>query len=370
MDTKTATPESETQTVEQSTQTTTPVKKPQPKEEYGKPDGKTQPFISSATKVADALEDAQETDQLANDILDEAKLDDEGLTALDEVSTEEIDTIVEDLVSDGEESETSESEKEVSDPSKEKTDELDELISRRAQKRIDKLTAQEKAALEENAQLKERLAKLEKLVQSPPEKKEPSEEKRLTDAEINRAIAKGIEDGDMSVITDAMNYKIEMAIKDTIKKEQEKAQKATEAASKQRQEWLQLEKEYAPDAYQYTALKTDPDFNLTDRGSLLFRLADKLYAERGYANKENGQSAAVREAYAILLERKLEGGTPKKETDGLKNRLAKEQRRKTILGGSSTSGDAISPKNVKPTDDLDDYISNRRQEKDKKLGIA
>jgi len=102
----------------------------------------------------------------------------------------------------------------------------------------------------------------------------------------------------------------------------------------------------------------------------LFRLADKLYVERGYANKDNGQSIAVREAYSILLERKLEGGTPKKETDGLKNRLAKEQRRKTVFGGASSGGEASGSKNIKPSDDLDDYISNRRQDKDKKLGIA
>lgn len=337
--------------------TSEPVEKPEVPVNAEPQAEEVEPFISSSQMVGDMMEE-----------------DLGGSDPIEEASDEELEKLAKELVDDEEETETSESEEDDSDPLDEETDDLDALISKRAQKRIDKLTAESKAAKDQNQELLDRIAKLEKLVEGKPEEKKDAPKKdRISDEQINKAIEKGIEDGDMSVITDAINYKIQAAIEDTLAAEEKKAQEAAQATVKKQQEWQTLQKEYSPETYQYEALKSDPDFNLSDRNSLLFRLADKLYLERGYSNKDNGQSGAVREAYSILLERKLGSNKPKsqnKETDGLKQRLTKEQRRKTLLGGKGSGGGEISKKEVSLNNELDDYISSRASEKHKKLGLS
>jgi hypothetical protein len=331
-------------------------------------------FKSSSQSVADQLDEDNKVESQVSEIISNEEFTDEEIEEISKLSDTDIDKLVEETMSDeGEETETSESEEETSEPQAEQTDDIDDLLSNRVQRRIDKLTAEKKSANEENDLLKARIAALEtKFDQS----KEPKEEKKseaLSDDQIAKAIQRGIDDGDTSVIVDAIKYITGQVKEQTVKEQQEIAQKQAEAVQKRNTEWFSLAKEYSPEAYQSELLKSDPDFNLTDQGSKLYRLANRLFSDKGYGQQEQGQSRAVREAYSILLERKLEGDTkptPKKndETEGLKNRLGKEQRKTSILGGANEAEETPS-KPLTQEDELSEYISSRNKSKNTKLGV-
>lgn len=323
----------------------------------------------SFQKVSDQLDEDNEVNSAVNEIIYADDFTEEDYLELENMDDSDIDNLIDEILDDeGEETETSESEEEVSELPDGETDEIESILSNRAQKRIDKLTAEKKSTNEENEQLKARLAELEAKVNKPETSKEKPE--KITDEQIAKVIAKGIEEGDTTVIVDAMRYMVDNAKKDAIAEEQARYNSQSEVSKKQAQEWNLLTKEYSPISYKYESLKNDPDFNLDDRGSLLFRLANNLYDKNGYGGKDGGQSQAVREAYSILLERKLEGNKSKKspETEGLQNRLAKEQRKKT-LGGGSNSGGGVKAKPLSEANELEDYIKSRSLLKNQKLGI-
>ena len=359
-------------------------------------------FVPSNINVGDQIDDDNYVDDMANRLSESGDVDTEDLAQLAEMSDEDLEAMI-----DGEEtgeSETSESDEDDSDLldglsdeeiqalselsdeelaeleeevlKEEETDddEIEDLLSNRAQKRIDKLTAQSKSKEEENQKLLDRIALLESKIEGKEAKGNEKVDEILSNDKITEAIQKGMDEGDMSVIVDAMTYIAEKTKKDTLA-EQEKLQR--EAVAKQmakQQEWNDIVKDYSPESYQYDSLKNDPDFNISQKDSKLFRLASTLFEKNGYANEAKGQSRAVREAYSILLERKLNEGPQQKpsprrdETEGLKQRLGKEQRKNRVFAGANSGGEST-PTQITESNELDDYIKSREKSKNEKLGV-
>jgi hypothetical protein len=327
-------------------------------------------FIPSYQKISDDVDESNETDDLVSNLIDSGDFSDDELNELSNLSDEEIESLVNDSAG-NENSETSESDEELGEPQAKETDDIDDLLSNRAQKRIDKLTAEKKAAAEEVESLKTKLNELEAKLNGEP--KTEKKDDRLSDDQIAKAIQKGVDEGDMSVIVDAIKYIAEETKKGVLK-EQEDLQKAQiETAQKKAMEWAEITNEYSPEAYQYESLKADPDFDITNNKSKLFRLASRLFVDKGYANENKGQTRAVREAYSILLERKLNDRPVQKantsETEGLKARLAKEQRKKAFLSGGDTGGEQTRKEPITENNELDSYIANRAKSKEEKLGV-
>lgn len=328
-----------------------------------------QEFIPSYQQVADDVDSDNEVDTIVSELLESGDLSDDELAELANLSDDEIDKLL-DSKDEPDESETSESDEEK-EPQKE-TDDLDELISNRAQKRIDKLTAQNKSKDEELELLKVKLTELESKIKQG-DASEVKDEDILTDEQLAKVLQKGIDEGDTSVIVDAMRYVAEQT-KKSVLKEQENAQKAQmDKVQKRNAEWSEIVKSYSPDAYQHEELKQDPDFDITNNKSKLYRLSSKLFIDKNLANEENGQTRAVQEAYSILLENKLTNIKSKKkstETEGLQSRLAKEQRKKSLLGGSDTAGDSAPVSADSDVDELAEYIRSRNKSKETSLGIS
>jgi len=350
---------------EESTQQAQTEQTPEASEGFGLP-ASGEDTTPSYQQVADQLDEDAEVDKVAADL--ESQLSDEELAAIADASDEELEKLI-DKSEEGEEPETSESEEESSESPEEETDEIEEILSNRAQKRIDKLTAEKKSSIEENELLKAKIAELETKVNSVTEKKTPQDEP-ITDEQLARAINKGIEENDATVIVDAINYVAERTKKQTIKEQQEAQAANAKKLQAQQAEWQSITEDYSPKTYQLESLKVDPDFNISNPQSKLFRLADAIYKKNGYQSVEKGQTRAAREAYSILLERKLAGDTvPKKdETEGLKNRLGKEQRKTRPLSGANSVGDT-KPKEITSENELEDYVKSRNKGKELKLGI-
>jgi hypothetical protein len=326
----------------------------------------------SYQRVADQIDKDNEADEIVGEL--EKDLSEDELEALANMSDEDIEKAL-DSTEEGEKDETSESSKEkVSTPEEEKTDdEIDELLSKRAQKRIDKVIAKEKAATEKNTLLEAKINELEATVKTLT-KGEKEEDKPLTDEELTKVINKGLEENDASVIVDAINYVADKVKKQTLKEQDEIQQKTRTRAKELQEEWESLVVEYSPETYQLDTLKNDPDFNIGNKTSKLFRLADRIYKQNNYTALEKGQTRAAREAYSILLERKIvdrkESPEPKKkdETEGLKNRLKKEQRKTRILSGTDTAGET-KQEDVTEDTELDSYLKERQRSKDIAFGF-
>lgn len=346
-------------------------------------------FVSSSNKVADSLDEDSAIDTAVSEIIEEGDFSDEDAEQLASMDDNELDAIINEVQGEEESSETSESEEGFSDlegeeetdedidalidevlaEEGEEQDEIEALISNRAQKRIDKLTAEKKSAAEANVELTRRLEELEGKV-GKPEKEEKSSETVFSDEQLTNAIQAGIDENDVSVIVDAMKYIADKTKKDTLREQSELQQKQAQVNQQKNKEWTTLVEEYSPDAYRIPSLKEDPDFNLKNQDSKIFRLANALFDKNGYGKVDNGTSRAVREAYSILLETKI--NTPssgiKDETEGLKNRLGKEQRKKAIIGGANSGGEKSS-RPITEKDELSEYIQSRQKSKNTKLGV-
>ena len=83
--------------------------------------------------------------------------------------------------------------------------------------------------------------------------------------------------------------------------------------------------------------------------------------------------AAVQDAFLQLIKKKPSTKVRKSkrniENEGLKQRLAKEQRKKSVGSGSSGAEDSA-PKSYDVKSDLDDAISQRRKQKIERMGSS
>lgn len=347
-------------------------------------------FVSKATTVADDIETKVEEDGVINEVVNEmleeetededeeyepeedtdydSEPDEEELSEedIENLSDEELESLIEEIES--EEDEDYEDEEDSSDNK-------DGFM-----KGLDKVKQQRDEALKEAEALKEELLALKEGAKEPEKEKSKAEEKPISQAELTEAIGKFMDEGDSAGVMDVFNYMLDERDKKLMGKydaaEKQKIQNIVDKDI----EWQTIRKEYSPEMYKNETLKKNPEFDINNNNSALYQLADKIYMEgvkkkqTRYVNK-GGMMAAVEDAFLHLV-KSLVSGSPKKgkapkgseETEGLMNRLAKEQRKKSVNSGKSSSGEK-SKKQQEVTDDLDDYMAERKLDRQSKLGI-
>jgi hypothetical protein len=243
-------------------------------------------------------------------------------------------------------------------------------------KGLQKVKDQRDSLEQENNLLKERLDKLEAKLEAPEVKQEV--EKPLSDQELTAIVGKYMEEGDSAGVMDVFKYMMEENNKVMENKYIQDQQAKTQAIIDKQLEWETIRKDYSPEMYDNEALADNPDFDINNNKSALYTLADEIYRRGIKENKarysgKGGMLSAVEDAFLQLV-KKLVGKSKVKssensgeETEGLANRLAKEQRKKTVASGKSSLADKA-PKEV-VTDDLADYMRERSQFKRERLGI-
>jgi len=235
-------------------------------------------------------------------------------------------------------------------------DEIEELLKPKksgAEKRIDKLVAQLRAA-------EEKLAKLES--QKPEEKKT-----KYTRGQLSKAIKDAIENQDADLLMDAIDYRVkeerELAEKEIIANQQ----KHYQAQQAQTQEWQETLQDFAelvdpnePEMY----VGAHEELDIKNQNSALFRLASNLYTNPENASKyqkPGGQRLAVTDALTKIL-RVRQGktaGSIKAKT--LEKRLAKERRKTSLSGGRPPKEEEGPPRLMTDEERVDDYLKERRE---------
>jgi len=318
---------------------------------------------SSYSKVADQLEDdaAQEGIELDND---SEESDDSG--GMD-IADDEIDALADEILSELDE-DTQASDTTETDDNKDGF-----------KKGLEKLKAERDQAKAENAELKEKLSRLDGKLDLLLDKKKPDENSekksvKLTDKELTDAISQCMEENDAQGMKDVFEYLLQER-DEKLRDEYRSEQNQKIAAAQQKQvEWQSIIKDYSKDSYDNELLNENPDFNINNEKSKLYQLSEQLYMNGVKANdqkylKQGGMRTAVDEAFVKLLKSIVgKAKSTKKEeasTDGLKNRLAKEQRKNSSKSGASDSGgeDNSAPKNKTQKDELAEVLRERSEQK-------
>lgn len=288
-------------------------------------------------------------------------------------------TIAEEAASKGpfkkEEEETSESLAEASDDAEsseaktpdEEEEDITEIIKKKSgsQKRIDKLTAQ-------NKELMDRLDKLE--ANRSEEGKKP-----YTEVQLRAALKKGLEEGDHDLIADIIDYRVK-SVKDSIRKEYRDEQKAVaKRQADSAKEWTDT-----VDTYSYLSDSTKPEIypgshdelNIKNNSSYLFKEATKLYTSADadlfeLYHRPGGQARAVTDALTTIIQRRGGMKSDGKATKRLEKKLAKEKRKNSLAAPNAEKSEEVIP--TKPLTDkerVDSIIDERKKAKLKKMGMA
>jgi hypothetical protein len=229
------------------------------------------------------------------------------------------------------------------------------------QKRIDKLFAEKKAAEERSRQLEERLSRLETKKEETPE---------YSEAQLRKAMAKAIEEGDANLMYEIVDYRIKKAKKEAIEEERSRLKEGEEKQKRHAQEWNTIVEEYS-----YLSDPQEPELfsgshsalNVSDQNSTVFKLATKLYLDPERSDryqKDGGQRLAVSDAVRMIL-RKKNAKVQSKETKILKRQLVKEKQKSSVASGRAVKGETSAPVSSKTS--LEEYMEERRKAK---AGIA
>jgi len=306
-------------------------------------------FVSKSQAVADSLENDKVVDKPLDTEGDEDSIDPGESSEADDISDEDIDSIIDEIDND-----TSEPEEE-SDK------------STNVQKRIDELTAAKKTA-------EEKLEQAMKLIETPKPEKEVKKDDRISDKELTVAIKDFIEEGDADGIMQVINYKLKLQDEDLTTKYRKEQQEVTSQVARKQQEWASVIKDFSSEAYEQEALQSNPDFNIQDKNSKLYKLADELFTKnKSEYSVEGGMRKAVEKAFQKLvlglLSSKKKAKTSSKEVEGLQNRLSKEQRKNTVGEGASSITDAKIPGSTKKKSNLEEVLSERSKFKNERIGM-
>ena len=336
--------------------------------------------VSTSQSVADMIEN-QEASEEGNESTDsdessegEDKAEGEGeekegeaedtRTDAEKADDAEIDSLVEEVLAEGDEGEES-------------ADNKDGF-----KKGIEKVKGERDEARAENIELKERLARIEgRLDERDKDKGKEAVSDVLSDEELDEAISKSMEENDSKGLRDVFDYMLDQS-KKSLREEYRTEQKtAIEKVAKKQGEWQTILKDYSATSYDNVIIAADADFDISKDSSLLYRLSEKIYT-KGIAAKDarytrdGGMRSAVDDAFIKLLKNitgKAKSKTdPKKgkdSTDGLKNRLTKELKKSAQKTGASSSGgeQKAGSKEYNSQSELDEVLSERSEEKNARM---
>ncbi len=307
--------------------------------------------------AVDPIEEAQET---AEEALDEMV---EEIVEGKEVEEAQAETDAEGETSDSEGEDPKKADEEVEDEEGEEFS-LEDLTPEdlelpdehdNTQKRIDKLTA-------EKYELKDRLARLEAKETAAKE----SERSQYTDAQLDKAEERAIEDGDRTLLAEVRKERRKNMVAD-IKAELYKE----ETLKKQQAESSAQEAQQVIDTFGY--LKDEsPHLDVQNRESMLFKLCVVLYSNPRYAERYNrlgGQMLCASDAIKILRKKGL-GKKKTKSEKALENKVKKLKKKTSVRGSKSVKTEPKKAK-VKNTDDeRKSAFAERVAQKDRLMGMS
>jgi hypothetical protein len=361
-------------------------------------------FIPKNQEVGDLLEDSfeqeaekedsQKEKSKENDIEEESSkrsewdLTPEELEEVAAMSDEELEEYI-NGASEPEESDDSEDtseEEDDADNDSEKSDENKNGFKKGVEKlktQRDELREKNKALEEQAKELKERLDAIESKLEEKGQKKEEEKPKKpLTEKELVGIIKDFMDEGDAEGIYDVMKYMTKQ-VKDELTNEYRKeTTQQQEVATRKNAEWQSIVKDYSASSYDNEILSSDPDFDINNSKGKLFTTAKSIY-ETGVVKKEQrylsdgGMAYAVQQAFTALLKDVVSKGPKKavkkvKEPEGLKQRLLKEQRKRSLMAGSSgaDASEKLFGRSKADKDELSEYLSERNKFKDERSGSS
>jgi hypothetical protein len=276
-------------------------------------------------------------------------------------STEETAPAEQDKEAAGEETQETE---QAQEEKTEETDEVDEMLREEepeetpnVQKRIDRLSAELKAAR----------AELETMRKEQPGKK-AEEEPVYTPQQLRTALKKAMEDEDADLVMDIIDHRQMQLKKELVKMYSDEKEATIKQAKAIDDEWNQLVTAY--DKYADTKVPeiwagSRKDLSLRDATSLLYNTAMRLYWEepgmiRGAYRGSGGQKLAVADALTYIL-RKKAGSKEGSKVKRLEKQLTKEKMKKSPVSGGPSGEEKLPRKPLTESERLDEVLSERRK---------
>ena len=231
--------------------------------------------------------------------------------------------------------------------SDEDVDEVFTETKSNVQKRIDKLTAEKKAAVEQSSELQKRVDALETTInKQQTDTKSDGEFKMYSMENLKTALGKAREDGDLDLEIE-VQQQIAKQIAYTTEKKYIDKQNANDASQREAQAvWHEVLVEYEP----YKGTQLDP----SNQNSLIFKTARKLLVDpdtkKRYSTRgARAYSDAVKDAHLLIVSAQLKKSTNKK-TQTLEKKLVTE-RLKTQVNGASVPATQVVQSEEKPVSD-------------------
>lgn len=213
------------------------------------------------------------------------------------------------------------------------------------QKRINKLTAKNKAGEETIEELKQQLAELKKQV-APESQSEQKQEPTIE--QLRAELARAANEGDWEYHAQVSEYMAELKARNEKDAFLSKSKEAEEQAQKQAQEWAMIVDEYGK-------------YGLSDQNSQIYQLAKAHYMN----SPEYGQYAAVARAYRELSEK----GLLRSDNSVSAEQSLQKERMKSQLGAGVNAASQVST-SKKPVDYEKEAIRERIQFAAKARGLA
>jgi hypothetical protein len=221
------------------------------------------------------------------------------------------------------------------------------------QKRIDKLTAELKAAQEELRSFKGQ--------------KETARSPEYTPQQLRQAMKKSLEDGDADLAMDIFDYQLNKMKNDLIKMYTDEREMSVKQQQAIQNEWNDTVSAY--DKYADTKVPaiwptSHKDLNLRDSTSLLYQVALALYTSSDpekarYYRQPGGQKLAVADALTRIVRDKAGKGRDSKVKQ-LEKKLTKERMKKSPVSG--VAGAEERPAKRQTDDDrLAEVIAERKK---------
>lgn len=319
------------------------------------------------------------TEELKTEVKDESKagaapgLNSDVINKMDKISAET--QVVEDIDLTGavktEEPKPEDTSASINDPLAEFEDKVEQVIDENelneidpnaektaVQKRIDQLTAKNKALEEQMKALTEKVAPAKEEVEYDPQT-------------LKAAMKKALETQDVDLMMDIMDYRVTSERKKAEKEYKKEQFEQTEQVQRLNREWTDTLKRYSDlfdpkkdDIYPNSKKELD----LRKKESLLYQLAlRRMQQEPQRYNVVGGQTLAVSDALAAIL-RKRVGNTKSPQQQVLERKLTNERVKNQLIPGSNVIPDSQASKPEPKGESLDDYVAQRRNNLNSKKG--
>ena len=216
------------------------------------------------------------------------------------------------------------------------------------QKRIDKITAQKKAAESEVETLRKQVETLSQKVDG-----KSTATPKYTDEQLKAALAKAMADGNHDLQFEVYSHMVKREREDAVAEINRQDTAQQNLAQQEKQVWSSVVENYST--------ITDPDFNVNDPNSKLMVVAKKLltdtttgprYAEMGPVKFY----VVTKDAENLILNARLKKQTNKK-TKSLEKQLVREKKKTRVTSGKSTPSQSAKPKGS--TDPVSEAFDDR-----------